>query len=78
MAANDIQIGGDHYLKHGEFQPFRVYEKWLGREGFVGYLKGNIFSYILRYQDKGGVEDLKKAMHDLGRLIEIETEKSKE
>ena len=26
----------------------------------------------IRYKDKGGVEDLKKAMHDLQHLIEVE------
>lgn len=75
MAANDTQIGGDHYSKYGEQQPWAVYEKWLGTEGFIGYLRGNIFSYLVRYKDKGGVQDLKKAYHDLGKLIELEIAK---
>ena len=73
MAANDTQIGGDHYRKYGDLQPWAVYEKWLGREGFIGYLRGNIFSYLIRYKDKGGVKDLLKARHDLDKLIEVET-----
>lgn len=73
MAANDEQIGGDHYVKYGDLQPWLVYEKWLGREGFIGYLRGNIFSYLVRYRDKGGVKDLKKALHDLNKLIELES-----
>lgn len=76
MAANDIQIGGDHYSKY-PVQPWDVYPEWLGTEGFVGYLRGNIFSYLIRYKDKGGLQDLRKAYHDLGKLIEIESEREK-
>lgn len=72
MPANDTQIGGDHYRKH-KIQPWDAYLEWLGEEAFIGYLRGNIFSYLIRYKDKGGVDDLKKARHDLDRLIEIES-----
>lgn len=72
MPANDTQIGGDHYRKH-KIQPWDAYEEWLGREGFVGNLRGNILSYLIRYKDKGGVKDLKKARHDLDKLIEVES-----
>lgn len=76
MASKDAQIGGDHYLKYS-LQPWDAYREWLGVEGFVGYLRGNIFSYLIRYKDKGGVEDLKKAMHDLQHLIEVEGERGR-
>ena len=40
---------------------------------FIGYLKGNIIKYLWRYEDKNGIEDLKKARFYLKRLIkEIE------
>lgn len=71
MAANDIQIGGEHYKKLGT-QPWDVYEKWLGKEGFSGFLRGSCIKYLVRYKDKGGVQDLKKAQHVLARLIELE------
>lgn len=71
MPANDTQIGGDHYRKH-KIQPWDAYEEWLGHEGFVGNLRGNILSYLIRYKDKGGVKDLLKARHDLDKLIELE------
>lgn len=74
MATKDAQVGGDHYLKYAT-QPWDVYPEWLGREGFIGYLRGNIFSYLIRYKDKGGVEDLKKALHDLQQLIEVVSKK---
>lgn len=42
-------------------------------EGFEGYLLGNTVKYIGRYQYKNGVEDLKKAVWHLEKLIkEIE------
>lgn len=64
------QIGGTHYLKH-EIQPWDAMECWMAKEEFVGYLRGNIIKYVARYNDKGGVHDLRKARHYLDRLIEV-------
>lgn len=41
---------------------------------FKGYLKGNILKYLDRYENKNGVEDLKKANWYLNKLIELENE----
>lgn len=38
-------------------------------EEYAGYLKGNCLKYLLRYRDKGGVEDLKKCRWYLDKLI---------
>jgi hypothetical protein len=38
-------------------------------EAFRGYLKGNIQKYIWRYENKKGLEDLKKAQCYLNKLI---------
>lgn len=38
----------------------------------LGMLQGNVVKYITRYKDKGGREDLEKAMNTLKRLIEME------
>jgi hypothetical protein len=35
----------------------------------ASYYKGNIIKYILRYEKKGGVEDLEKARWYLNKLI---------
>jgi len=43
----------------------------LGDE-FRGFLRGNVIKYLWRYQDKGGVEDLRKARWYLDRLIKEE------
>lgn len=37
---------------------------------FVGYCKGNVLKYIWRYDQKGGIEDLKKAIWYLNRTID--------
>lgn len=65
---NDEQIGGDHY-KSKTVQPWDAMEAWLTPEQFKGFLRGNIIKYLARYDDKGGVEDLKKARHYLDKLI---------
>lgn len=36
---------------------------------FRGYLKGNVIKYLWRYDHKGGVEDLKKGLWYLNKLI---------
>lgn len=43
---------------------------------FKGYIKGNILKYLDRYENKNGVEDLKKANWYLNKLIEIENGKA--
>ena len=37
---------------------------------YRGYLKGNVLKYLWRYENKNGVEDLKKAQVYLGWLID--------
>lgn len=71
-SARDAQIGGDHYSKH-KIQPWDIWE-----DRSLGAFEGSIIKYILRYKDKNGVEDLKKARHTLDRLIEIEEARSGE
>ena len=60
------QVGGSHYSKH-KVQPWDyIYENNLC------YFTGNCVKYVSRWRDKGGVEDLKKAIHYLEKLIELE------
>ena len=60
------QVGGDHYSKL-EIQP-AVY----AQRNKLSYLQGTIIKYVTRYKDKGGVEDLYKAIHSIKILIELE------
>ena len=41
----------------------------------ASHYKGNIIKYVLRYEKKGGVEDLEKARWYLNRLIAYESVK---
>lgn len=43
-------------------------------EGFsLGFHEGNVVKYLLRWRQKGGVQDLRKARWYLDRFIERET-----
>lgn len=64
MNANDVQIGGDHYKRLG-IQPWDAMQAWMTPEAFRGFMAGNVIKYIARYENKNGVEDLKKARHYL-------------
>lgn len=68
MAANEKQIAGDHYKKYGDLQPWDVVIKWN-----LGYLEGTALKYIARWRDKGGIDDIKKAIHFLEKLVELNT-----
>lgn len=63
------QVGGDHYRQRS-IQPWDVWQEY-GMNAF----EGAVLKYLLRWRDKGGVEDLKKARHTLDKLIEIEEAK---
>lgn len=65
------QVGGNHYSKKS-IQPWDYIVS-----NNMGYLAGNIIKYVSRYKDKNGVEDLKKAMHYLEKLIEVEDNDNK-
>ncbi len=70
MAAEDTQIGGNHYASK-KVQPWHAMEAWMTRDQFAGFLSGNAIKYLARCDDKGGLEDLKKARHYLDKLIEF-------
>jgi len=67
---NDVQVGGNHYTSKS-VQPWEAMESWMSEEAFKGYIWGNVIKYMARWEDKGGVEDLKKAKHYLDKLISL-------
>lgn len=67
---NETQIGGNHYTSK-TVQPWAAMYAWMTREEFTGFLRGNVIKYIARCNDKGGIEDLRKAQHYLDKLIEV-------
>lgn len=66
MSSLDIQVGGGHY-KSLKIQPveYMYYNN-------IPYIEGAVVKYVTRWRDKNGVEDLKKAIHFLELLIELE------
>ena len=62
----DKQIGGEHYKT--SIQPI---EFILANN--LGFCEGNVVKYVTRWKDKGGVQDLKKAIHYLEFLINDST-----
>lgn len=60
------QEGGDHYKKQA-IQPV----EYIMANG-TPYMEGNVIKYVSRWRDKGGLQDLKKAIHYLEMLIEHE------
>lgn len=71
MSADDIQVGGDHYLKMG-VTPWEAMEAWMTREEFIGFLRGSAIAYLARAGRKGSaIEDVEKARHYIDKLIEV-------
>lgn len=65
------QVGGDHYRKLADYQPWEVLRRWLTPEEFRGYMKGQAIAYLARERDKGGDQDVAKAEHYLRGLLEL-------
>ena len=55
-----------------ELDPLNAYRKGLlSSEEFKGFCKGNIIKYVYRYDEKGGIDDLKKARDYINELISL-------
>lgn len=67
----DLIDNQPHYKNQG-VEPIDLMCKNFSKEEFAGFLQGNVLKYMLRYKDKNGVEDLKKAKTYLTWLIEEE------
>tara|TARA_R110000772_G_scaffold69515_2_gene153505 strand:- start:558 stop:935 length:378 start_codon:yes stop_codon:yes gene_type:complete len=61
-------INPAHYQKGG-VECIDAIESSMTAEAFKGFLKGNCIKYLYRYENKNGIEDLKKAEWYLLRLI---------
>jgi hypothetical protein len=66
MSALKNQEGGSHYRGYA-IQPV----EYIVANG-VGFLAGNVIKYVTRYKDKGGAEDIRKAIHYLNLILEFE------
>jgi hypothetical protein len=70
MSALQQQVGGDHYRAKG-IQPIEYIHA-----NNLGFCEGNVVKYVTRWKDKGGEDDLRKAIHYLELLIQLEKEQS--
>jgi hypothetical protein len=63
--ANKTQVAGDHYKS--------AFQHWdyVALAG-IAYLPAQVSKYLVRWQKKNGLQDLKKALHFLDKFIEDE------
>lgn len=64
--ALEKQIGGGHY-KNLAIQPIEYCQK-----NKLTYCESNVIKYVTRHKFKNGKEDIKKAIHNLELLLEME------
>lgn len=59
----------EHYTNNG-IEPIEIMRKNFSYDEFMGFCKGNVLKYLLRYEDKNGLEDLEKARIYLNWMID--------
>lgn len=67
--ALDKQEGGAHY-KGLKIQPIEYIS-----QNNLDYLQGNVIKYVTRHKDKNGKEDIKKAIHYLELILQLQYSK---
>jgi hypothetical protein len=65
-SALDKQVSGNHY-KDKSIQPI-VYI----HANNLGFCEGNVVKYVTRHKSKNGAADIRKAIHYLELLLELE------
>lgn len=66
LSAITKQIGGDHYKK------FKIQPAEFCYKNQIPYLEATAIKYLCRWRDKGGIQDLDKAIHFIELLKEFE------
>jgi hypothetical protein len=62
VAANDKQVGGEHY----QDTPVQHWD-WAQ---YLPYLEGCATKYIARHKDKNKLQDIEKALHFIAKILE--------
>jgi|TARA_X000001382_G_scaffold93950_2_gene68481 hypothetical protein len=65
------QIGGSHYKKYA-ISPWTFI-----RENLLNPFQANVIRYVVRYEDKNGIEDLQKIIHYCEMEIDFIKKKKK-
>lgn len=66
MSQLDIQEGGSHY-KEMAIQPVQY-----NHENKLPFIEGSVVKYVSRHRNKNGAADIRKAIHFLNLLLELE------
>ena len=66
MSALETQVSGDHYKK------MKIQTMEFSMANNLNACQHTAIKYICRYKDKGGLNDLNKAIHTLELLKELE------
>jgi hypothetical protein len=66
MSVLDEQVGGNHYQRF-KIQPLEFFK---ANEKVLGWCEMNAIKYICRHDVKNGREDIEKAIHYLGLILE--------
>lgn len=64
--ASSTQVGGTHYKK------FKIQPAEFCHVNNIPYLEATAIKYLCRWRDKGGIQDLDKAIHFIELLKEFE------
>ena len=71
VSLSDIIKKPNHYIGDNGIEVESVIDGFAGElKGLQAFRFGNIVKYILRFQKKNGLQDLKKAQENLKRFIE--------
>lgn len=65
------QVAGNHY-KDMPIQPVEFIHK-----NSIGFLEGNVIKYTARHQKKNGADDIRKAIHCLELILELQYKDTK-
>jgi hypothetical protein len=65
LKATDKQIGGKHYKEY-KIQPIEFIVK-----NKLSFIQGCVIKYICRFENKNGIEDLKKIKHYCDLQIQL-------
>lgn len=64
--ALEVQVGGGHY-KEFKIQPVEFCQA-----NKIPYCEANVIKYVCRHANKNGAQDIKKAIHYLELLLQME------
>ena len=72
MKNNNNSVITPAYYHQGGIDVIKFMELKASTEENRGFYRGNCFKYLTRFQEKNGIEDLKKCKFYLNKLIELE------